>query len=71
MANFAVLSGDIVFNVIVADTLADAEIGTQSVCIEIPEGSSAGIGDTWDESSKSWIFQIHTPPLIVDGEFQV
>lgn len=48
MANFAVLSGDIVSNVIVADTIENAEIATYSVCIEIPEGSSAGIGDTWD-----------------------
>ena len=48
MANFAVISGDIVSNVIVADTIENAQIATHSVCIEIPENSSAGIGDTWD-----------------------
>jgi hypothetical protein len=55
MANFAVLSGDIVSNVIVANTLADAEIATRSVCIEIPEGSNAGIGDTYDAKTGKFI----------------
>ena len=61
MANFAVLSNNIVTNVIVANTLADAEIATNSVCVEIPEGSSAGIGDTYDANTGKFIAPNPTP----------
>ena len=48
MLHFAVLSNNIVTNVIVANTLEDAELATNSVCVEIQENKNAGIGDTWD-----------------------
>ena len=51
MTNFAVLSGDIVSNVIVANTLADAEIATNSVCVESTEDNPAGIGFSYDAKS--------------------
>jgi len=51
MTHFAILSGDIVANVIVANTLADAEIATNSVCVEITEDNSAGIGFIYDAKS--------------------
>lgn len=48
MANFAVLSGNHVTNVIVADNQADAELATQSTCIEYTDTNPAGIGWTYD-----------------------
>ena len=48
MLHFAVLSNNLVTNVIVANTLSDAELATNSVCVEILENKNAGIGDTWD-----------------------
>jgi hypothetical protein len=31
----------------------------------------AGIGDTWDDSSESWIFKAVLDPFGIDEEFQV
>lgn len=64
MANFAVLSGDIVSNVIVADTLANAEIATKSLCVEIPQGSSAGIGDAYNAETGKFIDSTPNPAPI-------
>lgn len=51
MANFAVLFEDIVTNVIVANTLEDAELATNSVCVESTEDNPAGIGFSYDAKS--------------------
>jgi hypothetical protein len=51
MTHFAVIVEELVTNVIVANTLADAEIATNSVCVEITEDNSAGIGFTYDAKS--------------------
>ena len=48
MAIYAVLSGDSVANVIVADTKETAEYITGTTCIEYDETNPAGIGWTWD-----------------------
>lgn len=46
-----------------------ANNATQVVCC--CEFGLAGIGDTWDDQNKSWIYQKSELPLIVDEEFQV
>jgi hypothetical protein len=48
MATFAVMSGDSVSNVIVADTKEIAEEVTGSICIEYTEENPAGIGYHYD-----------------------
>jgi hypothetical protein len=57
MANFAVISGDIVNNVIVADTLEIAELVTGQTCVEYTDTNPAGIGWTYDATSNTF-----TPP---------
>lgn len=44
MRNFAVINGDMVSNIIVADTLEIAELVTGSKCVEYTEENPAGIG---------------------------
>jgi hypothetical protein len=50
MSNYAVMNGNIVENIIVADTkeIAQAIIGKE--CIEYTDANPAGIGWTWDGS---------------------
>lgn len=48
MATFAVLSGNTVSNVIVADSKEIAELVTRAECIEYNTDNPAAIGDTWD-----------------------
>ena len=48
MATFAVMSGNLVNNVIVADTKEIAEQVIGSVCIEYMDENPAGIGWTWN-----------------------
>lgn len=48
MANYAVLSGDTVTNVVVANTAADAEFATNATCIEFTDANPAGIGMVYD-----------------------
>jgi hypothetical protein len=47
MPNFAVIENNVVINVILADTLEDAEQATGFTCIEYTDASPIGIG---------WIF---------------
>lgn len=49
--NFAVISGDTITNVIVANNLADAKKATNSECIETD--GSPWIG--WTRSGKDWV----------------
>jgi len=58
MATFAVISGNIVTNVIVANTQTDAEMVTNSTCVEYTDTNPAGIGWTWDGTT-------FTPPAPV------
>ena len=48
MATFAVINGNTVENVIVADTKEIAEEVTSKTCIEYTEANPACIGWTWD-----------------------
>jgi hypothetical protein len=48
MANFAVMSGTTVTNIIVAETKENAELVTKSECIEYTDENPAGIGWTYD-----------------------
>lgn len=44
MKIFAVLTGQVVTNTIVADSIENAELATNSKCVEILQDSSVGIG---------------------------
>jgi hypothetical protein len=57
MANFAVLSGSTVVNVIVASNKKNAELATKSECVEYKDENPAGIG--W-----SYIDGVFIPPVI-------
>jgi hypothetical protein len=59
MANFAVIKDNIVVNVILADTLEDAEQATNSTCIEYTEEAPAGIG--WYHNGET--FENPNPPV--------
>jgi hypothetical protein len=48
MANYAVMNGDIVENIIVADSLEIAETVTEKTCVEYNTNNPAGIGWTYD-----------------------
>lgn len=56
MANYAVLAGDIVTNIIVADTKEVAEEVTNAECIECNNGS-LGPGDLYDRGSQEFVLQ--------------
>lgn len=58
MATFAVLSGSMVSNVIVANSVEDAELVTNATCIEYTADNPAGIGWTYDEATG-----VFTPPV--------
>lgn len=53
MATFAVMNGDSVTNVIVADTKETAETVTGSTCIEYTNDNPAGIG--WVYNGVSFV----------------
>jgi hypothetical protein len=61
MANFAVLSGSTVVNVIVATSKKNAELATKAECVEYKDDNPAGIG--W--SYLDGIF-VAPKPLVVD-----
>jgi hypothetical protein len=48
MANYAVLNGNNVENIIVADSLEIAETVTQKTCVEYDDSNPAGIGWTYN-----------------------
>ena len=51
MSNFAVINGDIVENIIVADTKEIAESVTGKLCIEYADDNPAHIGFKWDQAN--------------------
>ena len=55
MANYAVLSGEAVTNIIVADTLEIAEGATGQTCVEYTDSNPAGIGWTYDAANNTFI----------------
>lgn len=54
MATFAALGGNTVTNVIVANTLADAELATGQTCVEYTDDNPAGIGWLYDETTNTF-----------------
>lgn len=60
MKIFAVITGQSVSNLIVADSIENAELATNSKCVEIPENSSVGIGYEYIDE------QFVAPPKIED-----
>jgi hypothetical protein len=48
MKNFAVITSNKVINVIIAETKENAELGTDSECIEYTTENPVGIGWTYD-----------------------
>jgi hypothetical protein len=53
MTNFAVIEDGVVENVIVADSKEVAESATNQTCVEYSEGSSVGIGWSYDGTNFS------------------
>ena len=51
MSNFAVINGNIVENIIVADTKEIAESVTGKLCVEYVNENPAHIGFGWDETN--------------------
>lgn len=60
MANYAVMSGNTVSNIIVCDSKEVAEQVTGMTCIEYTNENPAGIGYTWDGS-------VFTAPIIEES----
>lgn len=52
--NFAVLNGNVVENVIVADSKETAEMLTNGVCIEYTDENPAGVGWTYDFENQTF-----------------
>lgn len=52
---FAVISGNSISNIIIANTLKDAELVTSSKCIELTDRKSGNIGDTYDAELDEFI----------------
>jgi hypothetical protein len=63
MANFAVITGSTVSNIIVADTVEIAEEVTGCICIEYTDAKPAGIGWTYDQHADVFV-----PPVEVIDE---
>jgi hypothetical protein len=55
MSNYAVLSGNTVSNIIVADDKETAETATNATCIEYTSENPAAIGWTYDETTGKFI----------------
>ncbi len=58
MAKFAVLNGNRVFNIIIADTKEIAENITNATCIEILD-SNVGFGYIYDSATDSFMIELN------------
>lgn len=54
MATFAVIGGDKVINTIVADTVEDAELVTNAICVEYTAENPTGIGHIYDAETGTF-----------------
>lgn len=68
---FAVISGNLVTNIIVAEKISDAELVTFSKCIELTDNNYAGIGDTYDEVLDEFVAPYVKPGLPVQELVEV
>ena len=64
MANFAVITGTTVSNIIVADSLEIAEEVTGSVCVEYTSENPAGIGWSYDQATGLFSAPIEPTPIV-------
>lgn len=68
MATFAVIGGNTVTNTIVADTVEDAELVSNSVCVEYTADNIAGIGYTYDAETGLFSAPVEeVAPVIEEG----
>ena len=68
MANFAVLSNNLVSNIIISDSVEDAEAATNSTCVGYdPTSQSVGIGWTYDPSNGTFSAPIIPITITFDG----
>lgn len=52
---FAEISGNIVTNILIAETLEDAELASNLTCVEYTDENPAHIGSTYDPESNTFI----------------
>lgn len=55
MATFAVMNGNIVSNIIVADDKSTAEVVTGAICVEYTVDNPAGIGSSYDPVTGKFV----------------
>ena len=67
MATYAHLENGYVINVLVANTLADAELATGGKCVEYTESAPAGVGWPYDEKTNTFIAPV-SEPVVLDWE---
>jgi hypothetical protein len=71
MSKFAVIENNNVINIIVADSLQDANSLTGANCIEYTDDNPAFMGGTYDPSSKTFISPAPFPSWkFVSGAWQ-
>jgi len=64
-----VLNGQTISNVIIANTKEDAELATNSTCIEYPKDNGIGIGWTYDSNLEQFIGPQPFPSWKLDENF--
>jgi hypothetical protein len=68
MATFAVIGGDRVINTIVADTLEDAQLVTNAICVEYTAENPTGIGEIYDAETGTFSSAVEeTTPVVEEG----
>ena len=63
---FAVIEGTKVVNVILADSLEDAEFATGCICVEYTDANPAGIGWAYDSDTGTFIAPVITTPDVIE-----
>ena len=62
MANFAVINDGLVENILVAESLEDAELASERTCIQLNAGEIAEIGWEFDGT------KVINPDLVEEGD---
>lgn len=63
---FAHISNNVVANILVANTLADAEFVTGGTCIEYTDKNPANIGWIYDPATKKFVEPVVEQPTVVE-----
>lgn len=61
MPNYAHLAGNVVQNILVADTAEDAELVTGSRCVPYTTEQSVNAGMVYDDDTKEFSWPVETP----------